>query len=45
MRLLIANGYLIDPTQGVNGGRDILIEDGRVSALGLTVPPCAAASE
>src|ERR671916_900474 len=33
MRLLIANGYLIDPTQGVNGGRDILIEDGRVAAL------------
>jgi len=33
MRLLIANGYLVDPTQGVNGGRDILIEDGRVAAL------------
>jgi dihydroorotase len=33
MRLLIANGYVIDPTQGLNGGRDVLIEDGRVSAL------------
>ena len=33
MRLLIANGYVIDPTQGINGGRDILIEDGRVLAL------------
>ena len=33
MRLLITNGYLIDPTQGVNGGRDVLIEDGRVAAL------------
>src|ERR687893_1467647 len=33
MRLLIANGYVIDPTQGVNGGRDILIEDGRVAAV------------
>ncbi|HJQ33593.1 MAG TPA: dihydroorotase [Pyrinomonadaceae bacterium] len=33
MRLLIANGYVIDPTQGVNGGRDVLIEDGRVAAL------------
>src|ERR687884_545205 len=33
MRLLIANGYVIDPTQNVNGGRDILIEDGRVAAL------------
>ena len=33
MRLLIANGYVIDPTQGVNGGRDLLIEGGRVAAL------------
>jgi dihydroorotase len=33
MRLLIANGYVIDPTEGVNGGKDILIEDGRVAAL------------
>ncbi|HEX8351502.1 MAG TPA: dihydroorotase [Pyrinomonadaceae bacterium] len=33
MRLLIANGYVVDPTQGVNGGRDLLIEDGRVVAL------------
>ncbi len=33
MRLLIANGYVVDPTQGVNGGRDVLIEDGRVAAL------------
>lgn len=30
MRLLIANGYLIDPTQGQNGGRNVFIEDGRV---------------
>jgi len=33
MRLLIANGYVIDPTQGVNGGKDLLVEDGRVAAL------------
>lgn len=33
MRLLIANGYVVDPTQNVNGGRDILIEDGRVVEL------------
>src|ERR1051325_10170233 len=33
MRLLIANGYLIDPTQGLNGGGDLLIEDGRVAQL------------
>src|SRR3954452_1381664 len=33
MRLLIANGYVVDPTQNVNGGRDVLIEDGRVVEL------------
>lgn len=33
MKLLIANGYLIDPSQGINAGRDVLIEDGRVVAL------------
>src|SRR5918998_4351803 len=33
MKLLIANGYLIDPTQGLNGGKSLLIEDGRVAAL------------
>jgi dihydroorotase len=34
MKLVIANGYVIDPAQGVNtGGRDLLIEDGRVAGL------------
>ncbi len=33
MKLLIANGYVIDPTQGINGGRNILIENGRVASL------------
>src|SRR5215210_2876655 len=33
MRLLIANGYLIDPTQGINTGKSLLIEDGRVVGL------------
>jgi len=33
VKLLIANGYLIDPSQGVNGGKDLLIEDGRVVGL------------
>jgi dihydroorotase len=33
MRLLIANGYVIDPTQGVNAGMNVFIEDGRVVAL------------
>jgi dihydroorotase len=30
MKLLIANGYLVDPAHGINTGRDLLIEDGRV---------------
>ena len=33
MRLLIANGYVVDPTQGVNAGMDVLIEGGRVASL------------
>src|SRR5579885_3467452 len=33
MRLLIANGYVIDPTQGINAGQDVFIEDGRVAAM------------
>lgn len=33
MKLLIANGYIIDPAQGINSGRDLLIEDGRVTGL------------
>jgi dihydroorotase len=33
MRLLIANGYLIDPSQGINTGKNLLIENGRVAGL------------
>jgi dihydroorotase len=33
MRLLIANGYVIDPTQGVNAGQNLLVEDGRITGL------------
>lgn len=34
MKTLIANGYIIDPGQGINtGGRDLLLEDGRVLGL------------
>jgi dihydroorotase len=33
MRLLIANGYVVDPSQGQNSGRNLLIEDGRVAGL------------
>ncbi|HEY0729147.1 MAG TPA: amidohydrolase family protein, partial [Pyrinomonadaceae bacterium] len=30
MKLLIANGYVIDPSQQVNAGKNLLIENGRV---------------
>jgi len=33
MRLLIAGGHLIDPSQGQNSGKNLLIEDGRVAGL------------
>jgi dihydroorotase len=33
MRLLITGGYLIDPTEGTNAGRNLLLEDGRVAAV------------
>ncbi len=39
MRLLIKNGHLIDPSQGQNSGKNVLIEDGKVSAwLGTNEP-------
>src|SRR5437763_3104422 len=34
MRLLIQNGYVIDPSQGINTGKNVLIEEGRI--IGLT---------
>jgi len=33
MKLLIANGYVIDPTQGINAGKNLLIENGRIVGL------------
>src|SRR5258708_26688731 len=33
MRLLIANGYVIDSAQGINTGKSVFIEDGRVVGL------------
>ncbi len=41
MELLITNGYLVDPSQGINTGRDLLVEDGRVARVlerGETAP-------
>ena len=33
MRLLIANGHVVDPANGVNAGKNVFIENGRVVAL------------
>src|SRR5260370_14997244 len=33
MRLLIANGYVIEPAQGINTGKSLFVEDGRVAGL------------
>jgi len=33
MKVLIANGYVIDPAQQVNAGRNVLIDEGRVVGL------------
>jgi len=33
MRLLIKNGYVIDPTQEMNAGRNLLLEGGRIAGL------------
>lgn len=33
MRLLIANGHVLDPASGINAGKNVFIENGRVVAL------------
>jgi len=33
MKLLVANGYLIDPSQNLNAGKNLLMEDGRILGL------------
>ena len=33
MRLLIQNGYVVDPSQEMNAGNNLLLEDGRVVGL------------
>jgi len=33
MRLLIKNGYVIDPAQGINTGKNLFLEDGRIVGL------------
>jgi dihydroorotase len=38
MRFLLKDGTLIDPAAGVNGARDLLIENGRVARVGQDLP-------
>ncbi|MCU1268528.1 MAG: pyrC [Acidobacteria bacterium] len=45
MKLLIINGYVIDPSQGVNTGRNLLIEDGRLAGLFDVSEPAPADAE
>jgi dihydroorotase len=37
VKLLIKGGRILDPSQGMDGAGDILIEDGRVAAIGTEV--------
>ena len=34
MKTVIRNGHLVDPAQGIDGKGDVLIEDGKISAVG-----------
>jgi len=39
MRLLLRGARVIDPASGVDGARDILIEDGRIALVDVAIPP------
>ncbi len=45
MRLLIQNGYIIDPAQDINTGKNLLIEDGRVAGVLSYSDPIPEATE
>lgn len=45
MRLLIHHGYVIDPAQGVNAGRNLLLEDGRVAGFSSHSDPIPEGAE
>lgn len=45
MKLLIANGHLIDPSSGENSGKNILIEDGRVTGWPAHAEPTPEGAE
>jgi dihydroorotase len=38
MRWLLKGGTVIDPAAGVNGARDVLVEDGRIVRVGADLP-------
>ena len=38
MRILIRSGHIIDPSQGIDGIGEILIEDGKIMAKIETLP-------
>ncbi|MGE5199193.1 MAG: amidohydrolase family protein, partial [Rhodospirillaceae bacterium] len=39
MRLLLRGARVVDPASGVDGARDILIEDGRIALVDVSIPP------
>ncbi|MEM8930685.1 MAG: dihydroorotase [Acidobacteriota bacterium] len=41
-RLLLRGGRVVDPSQGIDAGRDLLIEDGKVVRLGKDLPAAGA---
>lgn len=45
MKLLIQNGYVIDPAQGINTGKNLLLEDGRVVGLSSHSDPVPEGTE
>ncbi len=38
MRLLLKGGTLVDPSSGINGPRDVLIDGGRIARVGKDLP-------
>lgn len=38
MKVLIKGGHVVDPASGINGVRDVLIEDGRVARVERSLP-------
>ncbi len=33
MKLIIANGHVVDPSQGIDGAYDILVESGKIASI------------